>query len=40
MTVPLLAALFVIVSWWFSTGAILLIDGLPPSTFLLQRGGS
>lgn len=40
MTAPLLAALIVIVSWWFSTGAILLIDGLPPSTFRYSVGAA
>jgi putative photosynthetic complex assembly protein 2 len=39
MTDYVLAALFVLVAWWFSTGAILLIDGLPRSTFRFSLVG-
>lgn len=35
----LLAALFVLVAWWSSTGAILLMDGLPRSTFRFSLTG-
>lgn len=35
----LLAALFVLVAWWSSTGVILLMDGLPRSTFRFSVTG-
>jgi len=34
------AALFVVVLWWASTGAILWVDGLPRSTFRFSIGGA
>jgi len=40
MTDPLLAALFVLVTWWVSTGAVLLMDGLPRSTFRFSVAGA
>lgn len=33
MSTPVWAALFVLLSWWASTGVILMMDGLPRSTF-------
>jgi putative photosynthetic complex assembly protein 2 len=33
MTDLLLPAVFTVFAWWFSTGAILWLDGLPPRTF-------
>jgi putative photosynthetic complex assembly protein 2 len=40
MTDPVLAALFVLVTWWVSTGAVLLMDGLPRSTFRFSMAGA
>lgn len=34
------AALFVVVAWWASTGAILWVDGLPRSTFRFSLGAA
>lgn len=36
----LFAAGFVLVAWWFSTGVILLMDGLPRSTFRFSLTGA
>jgi putative photosynthetic complex assembly protein 2 len=36
----LLAALFVLIAWWSSTGVILLIDGQPRSTFRFSVTGA
>ncbi|WP_291295296.1 putative photosynthetic complex assembly protein PuhE [Elioraea sp.] len=36
----LLPALFTVFAWWFSTGAILYLDGLPPRTFRLSLAGA
>jgi putative photosynthetic complex assembly protein 2 len=40
MTDHALAALFVLVVWWFSTGAILWVDGLPRWTFRFSLAGA
>lgn len=36
----LLPALFTVFAWWFSTGAILYLDGLPPRTFRASLAGA
>lgn len=36
----LLPALFTVFAWWFSTGAILYLDGLPPRTFRISLAGA
>ncbi|MCU0987690.1 MAG: putative photosynthetic complex assembly protein PuhE [Acetobacteraceae bacterium] len=38
MTELLLPALFTVFAWWFSTGAILYLDGLSPRTFRASLG--
>jgi putative photosynthetic complex assembly protein 2 len=38
MTELLLPAVFTVFAWWFSTGAILYLDGLPPRTFRISLG--
>jgi putative photosynthetic complex assembly protein 2 len=39
MTDHVLAVLFVLVAWWVSTGAILIMDGLPRWTFRISLAG-
>lgn len=36
---PLWAVLFVLLAWWLSTGAILVLDGLPRPTFRISLAG-
>ena len=40
MTAALLAALFVLFLWWFSTGIILYLDGLPARTYRWSVAGA
>jgi hypothetical protein len=38
MTAHGLPALYALLAWWFSTGVILYLDGLPPRTFTEKHG--
>lgn len=40
MTELLLPAVFTVFAWWFSTGAILYLDGLSPRTFRVSLGAA
>jgi putative photosynthetic complex assembly protein 2 len=37
---PLMAVLFAVLTWWFTTGIILYLDSLPPRTFARSMAGA